>query len=64
MIKLAREKGYSCITLDVIDTNPQGKKLYEKIGFSVIKEINIWPINKLIGWPFNGVSLMKKSIIK
>ncbi len=62
LIKFAKNKGYSCITLQVIDTNPRAKELYEKVGFSVIKKSRIWPVNKLVGWPFNVVFLMKKSI--
>ena len=62
MIKFAKNKGYSHITLQVIDTNPRAKELYKRIGFSVIKKSRMWPFNKLVGWPFDEVFLMKKSI--
>ena len=58
----AKEKGLHNVTLQVIDTNPRAKTLYEKNGFTVIKKENIWPINKIIGWPFNRVYVMIKSI--
>ena len=34
----AREKGYAKCTLDVAITNPQAQKLYERLGFKVVKE--------------------------
>ena len=33
LIELARERGYSTIRLDVIDTNPGARRLYERLGF-------------------------------
>jgi ribosomal protein S18 acetylase RimI-like enzyme len=32
----ARERGYDYVTLDVIDTNPRAKSLYERLGFEVV----------------------------
>jgi len=29
----ARENGYNAVRLDVIDTNPKARQLYERIGF-------------------------------
>jgi len=62
IFQLASEKGYKTITLEVIDINPRAKKLYERMGFEVVKQSKTWPLNKLIGWPFNKVFLMKKEI--
>ena len=62
IFQLANEKGYKTITLQVIDINPRAKELYERIGFKVVKQSKTWPLNKLIGWPFNEVFLMKKDI--
>jgi len=62
LFQLANEKGCSVVTLEVVDTNPRAKKLYEKMGFEVVKQDKIWPLNKLIGWPFSGVFLMRKCI--
>ncbi len=62
LTEFAHNQGYKYLTLQVIDTNPRAKELYEKLGFSVIKNSKIWPFNKLIGWPFDGVFLMEKTI--
>ncbi|MCD4669149.1 MAG: GNAT family N-acetyltransferase [Actinomycetia bacterium] len=62
IFQLASEKRYKTITLEVIDINPRARELYERIGFEVVKQSRIWPLNKLIGWPFNKVFLMKKEI--
>ena len=33
LTELAKERGYSTIRLDVIDTNPGARRLYERLGF-------------------------------
>jgi len=58
----AKENNFKSITLQVIDTNPKAKELYERLGFCVVKKSRVWPINKLIGFPFEKVFLMKKEI--
>ena len=62
IFQFANQKGYKTITLEVIDTNPRAKDLYKRLGFKVDKKSNIWPINKLIGWPFNEIFLMEKDL--
>ncbi len=62
MSQYAIKKEYNCLTLQVIDTNPLAKELYNNFGFSVIKKRKIWPANKLVSWPFTEVFLMKKVI--
>ncbi len=62
IFQMAEEKGYKTITLQVIDTNPRAKELYERIGFEVVKQSKTWPLNKLLGWSFNEVFLMKKDM--
>ncbi len=64
LTEFAKNEGYIYLTLQVIDTNPRAKELYKKLGFSVIKNSKIWPVNKLVGWPFDEVFLMKKIITK
>lgn len=63
MTEFAKNKGYKNLTLQVIDTNPRANELYKKLGFSIIKNSKIWPLNKLIGWPFNEVFLMEKLLL-
>ena len=58
--EMAVNKVYNCLTLQVIDTNPRAKELYKKLGFTIINNSKIWPVNKLVGWPFCEVLLMKK----
>ena len=62
IIRFAVEEGYKTVSLQVIDTNTKAKKLYENIGFKVEKQYKTWPINKMFGWSFNEVYLMKKDI--
>lgn len=58
----AKENNFKSITLQVIDINPNAKKLYERMGFVVVKRTRIWPINLIIKFPFKEVFLMKKEI--
>lgn len=37
---MAREKGYKKMKLEVIDTNPGAKKLYERLGYETVKTVN------------------------
>ena len=50
------------VTLEVINTNTKAKSLYEKLGFHTEKTSNLWPLNKIIGWSFDQVFKMSKSI--
>lgn len=61
LVKLAEEENYTSIKLDVIDENPQAKKLYSRLGFEVVKHHKVPRIIKnLIG--VSGVSTMVKTI--
>ncbi|MFM2333296.1 MAG: hypothetical protein RIQ74_2139 [Pseudomonadota bacterium] len=35
---LAKEQGYSSLSLDVSQNNPKGQRLYERIGFQVVQQ--------------------------
>ncbi|MDC7231628.1 MAG: GNAT family N-acetyltransferase [Spirochaetales bacterium] len=37
--RIAREEGYHTLSLDVVDTNPRAKKLYESLGYKTVKTI-------------------------
>lgn len=56
----AREKGYQSIRLDVVDTNPKARKLYERIGFEA-QETQRHPFTKkMLG--FSASTRMVKKI--
>ncbi len=61
-IELAQREKYKEITLAVIDTNEQAKKLYETLGFSTIKEVDTAPLNKIYHWDFKTVYNMVRKI--
>ncbi|MCX7878246.1 MAG: GNAT family N-acetyltransferase [Ignavibacteria bacterium] len=56
----AREKGYETIRLDVVDTNPQARKLYERLGFEPVSDRNYPLTKKLMG--FSSSTRMVKKI--
>lgn len=56
----ARKNGIKKITLDVINTNPKAKKLYERLGFIKTKEVYISPFNWIYGFKFQSVTGMTK----
>lgn len=62
LFQMAEEKRYRIITLQVIDTNPKAKSLYERLGFSVTKSYPLGPLSGIIGWTFNEVYLMEKNL--
>lgn len=43
----ARRQGFKAVRLEVVDTNPRAKKLYENLGFGVV-ETHTYPITS--GW--------------
>ncbi|MDM8538111.1 GNAT family N-acetyltransferase [Desulfobacterales bacterium HSG17] len=50
------------ISLEVIDTNPRAKALYEHLGFEVMKVQTLWPLSLFIKFPFRSSTLMIKKI--
>lgn len=62
LINYARAQNYPTITLDVIDTNKRALQLYERLGFAIKKRSKLWPINKIIGWPFEESILMEYTV--
>lgn len=50
MIQYAGEHQYTKIRLDVIDTNKQAKKLYERMGFSEVKTEHFEYLRWLLGF--------------
>ena len=58
--RIAVKKGIRTISLEVIDTNPRAKVLYEHIGFVEVKTQTLWPLNKFVKFPFKAATLMVK----
>ena len=54
-LEIANEYNKQSVSLQVINTNPRAKKLYESMGFVTIKEVSISPINKWLKWSFDRV---------
>ena len=52
----ARQNGFTHITLDVIDTNPRAKALYERLGFIATDEVTTGSLRPLLG--FNSATKM------
>jgi ribosomal protein S18 acetylase RimI-like enzyme len=50
LISFAKESGFKSIRLDVINTNPRAKKLYEKVGFTEIKNDKYPYLKWLLGF--------------
>jgi len=58
----ARQAGCRAVTLEVVDSNPRARKLYEQLGFTVRKEERYGPITARAG--LRGVAFMRKILDK
>ena len=58
------KKRIKTISLEVIDTNPRAKALYERLGFVVVKTKTLWPLDLFVRFPFRSATLMVKTIGK
>ena len=56
--RIAIKKEARIISLDVIDTNPRARALYERLGFTAVRESSMTPWNKLFKFPFQSSTLM------
>ncbi|GGD77480.1 GNAT family N-acetyltransferase [Lacimicrobium alkaliphilum] len=57
IITYAKDNGYDSVRLDVIDSNPRAKKLYESKGFVAVKADSFPYLKWLVG--FSGATTMK-----
>ena len=55
-----RQRGHSCVRLDVIDTNPRARALYERFGFEEISSEETGPLKHLFG--FSKATRMEKRL--
>ena len=61
-INYAKENSFSQIKLEVVQTNPKAKKLYQKLGFKTSKITKIpYPFSYIIG--FNDFEEMHLNLI-
>ncbi len=58
--QIAAKKHVSTIALDVIETNPRAKQLYEQFGYSTSKTVSIKPLHKWLGLNFTHYHHMEK----
>jgi ribosomal protein S18 acetylase RimI-like enzyme len=58
--KFARQDGYGTVRLDVIDTNPAARRLYERNGFVATKTENFGYLRWLLG--FGASTTMTRSV--
>ena len=56
----AKQHGYNRVRLDVIDTNPKAKKLYERMGFKTVKTESFPYMKSLLG--FSGATTMELTV--
>lgn len=60
IVDLAREKGYEQVQLDVVDTNPRARQLYERKGFVATKTESYPFFQRIFG--FGGSTTMLKAV--
>lgn len=58
--RFAQERGFKVLSLEVVDTNPQARKLYEREGFLSIKTTHFPFLKRTAG--FSASTLMRKEI--
>ena len=46
---VARQRGLESMTLDVVDSNPRARELYERLGFTEVSTKSVWPFRRLYG---------------
>ena len=59
--ELARAKGFSAVTLDVVDTNPGARRLYVRQGFVPVRTLRYPYLRRITG--FSAVTFMAKKVV-
>ncbi|WP_281858820.1 GNAT family N-acetyltransferase, partial [Litoreibacter halocynthiae] len=62
IIEQARDAGCHDVRLDVIDTNPRARALYERQGFVASGEVDAWPLHRVFG--FRKATTMVREIVR
>ena len=60
MFELAREHGKRVVRLDVVDTNPAARKLYDRMGFIEVKTEKVPFLRKAMG--FSAATTMERPV--
>jgi len=60
LFAFASKQGLARITLDVIDTNPRARALYERLGFQAVSKEGTGPLRLLLG--FNSATKMVRQL--
>ncbi len=55
----ARGQGLSMLSLEVVDSNPKARRLYDRIGFQTVQEKSAWPIGSFFGFQ-SSVKMVKQ----
>ena len=56
----ARERGYPQVVLDVVDTNPDARRLYERMGFTPVRVERFPVMGLFLG--FRSATVMKRGV--
>lgn len=62
IINYCKNTDIKTLSLEVIETNPRAKKLYESIGFQTDKTIKLYPFNVLFNQKYRSMDIMKKNL--
>jgi ribosomal protein S18 acetylase RimI-like enzyme len=60
VFEFARENKFSSVRLEVVDTNPGARRLYERMGFVETKRERVPFLRNIMG--FSGVATMVKTL--
>ncbi len=56
----AADRQLALLCLEVIDTNPRARKLYQRLGFEIAGHQTVWPLGSLFG--FHRSTVMVKTL--
>jgi ribosomal protein S18 acetylase RimI-like enzyme len=60
VVEEARHRGSTTVRLDVIDTNPRARALYERLGWRPTRTRSTWPLHGVFG--FGSVTTMMREV--
>ena len=60
--RVAKNRNFRRITLEVTNTNHRAQALYGRLGFAESRRVSLWPFNDIYGLPFSSVTTMEKEL--